>query len=329
MRALVCREYGTPDAMSVEEWDDPLPGDDEIVFDVRAAGLNFADVLAIAGEYQVKTPPPFIPGNEAAGIVSAVGRNVTRFKVGDSIIGALRGGAFAEKSVVTEDAAIPVPKGLDFKQAAAYSVAYGTSFHALRQSANLQPGETVLVLGAAGGVGYAAVDIAKAMGARVIAGASSDRKLKFVREAGADATINYAEQPLKDTVKELTNGVGVDVVYDPVGGDLAEQALRACAWHARFLVVGFASGDIPRLPLNLVLLKEASIKGVWYGTWAAKHPKEFAANVRALADMVNAGEIQPRYSDSFALDDFAAAFRVITERRVLGKIVLDPVTIAP
>lgn len=329
MRALVCREYGTPDTMSVEEWEDPIPGDDEIVFDVRAAALNFADVLAIAGKYQVKTPPPFIPGNEAAGVVCAVGRNVTRFETGDSIIGALRGGAFAEKSVVTEDAAILLPKSLNFKQGAAYSVAYGTSFHGLQQGANLQPGETVLVLGAAGGVGYAAVNIAKAMGAHVIAGASSDSKLAFASEAGADETINYAEQPLKDTVKELTNGAGVDVVYDPVGGELAEQALRACAWHARYLVVGFASGDIPRLPINLALLKEASIKGIWYGTWATKHPDEFAANVQALEDMVNAGRIQPRYSDSFALGDFAAAFHVMTERRVLGKIVLDPVTIAP
>lgn len=327
MRALVCREYGTPDSLTVEDWDDPVPGDSELVFDVKAAGLNFADVLIIAGQYQVKTPLPFVPGNEAAGVVSAIGRDVTRFKIGDSIIGALRGGAFAEKSVVAEDSAIPLPNAIDFEQGAAYSVAYGTSYHALKQGANLQPGESVLVLGAAGGVGYAAVDIAKAMGARVIAAASSDEKLAFAREAGADEVVNYTEQALKDTVKTLTDGRGVDVVYDPVGGELAEQALRACAWHGRYLVVGFASGDIPRLPINLTLLKEASIVGVWYGTWAEKHPDEFLENIRELEAMVDAGQLQPRYSEAFTLSDFADAFRVITERRVLGKVVLRPDTI--
>jgi NADPH2:quinone reductase len=276
----------------------------------------------IAGQYQVRTEPPFIAGNEAAGVVAATGRNVSRFKVGDRIVGALRGGAFAEKSVVAEDAAIPLPDSMTFEEGAAYSVAYGTSFHGLQQGANLQPGETVLVLGAAGGVGYAAVDIAKAMGAHVIAAASSEKKLAFARDAGADATINYAEQPLKDAVKALTKGRGVDVVYDPVGGDLAEQALRACAWHGRYLVVGFASGEIPRLPINLALLKEASIIGVWYGTWAEKHPDQFKQNTGNLARMVEAGQIRPTYSEAFTLDNFADAFRVITERRLLGKVVL-------
>ena len=322
MRALVCREYGTPESMKVEEWDDPIPGDSEIVFDVKAAGLNFADVLMIAGQYQVRTEPPFIAGNEAAGVVSALGRKVTRFKVGDQIIGALRGGAFAEKCVVAEDSAIPLPDSMNFEQGAAYSVAYGTSYHGLKQGADLQSGETVLVLGAAGGVGYAAVDIAKALGARVIAAASSDKKLAFAREAGAHETINYAEQPLKDSVKALTDGKGVDVVYDPVGGDLAEQALRACAWHGRYLVVGFASGDIPRLPINLALLKEASIVGVWYGTWAEKHPDQFIENIGELERLVDAGRLRPTYSEAFTLDSFVDAFRVITERRVLGKVVL-------
>jgi len=308
--------------MTVEEWDDPVPGDNEILFDVKAAGLNFADVLIVAGQYQVKTPPPFIPGNEAAGAVAAVGKGVTRFKIGDPVIGALRGGAFAEKSVVAEASAIPLPTAMNFKQGAAYSVAYGTSYHALKQGARLQPGETVLVLGAAGGVGCAAIDIAKAMGADVIAAASSDEKLAFAEDAGADETINYSTQGLKDTVKTLTAGRGVDVIYDPVGGDLAEQALRACAWQGRYMVVGFASGDIPRLPLNLTLLKEASIVGVWYGTWAEKHPGEFMQNIQELEQMVNAGQLRPRFSEAFALDNFADAFRVITERRVLGKVVL-------
>ena len=322
MRALICKEYGTPETMSVGEWDDPVPGDDEIVFDVKAAGLNFADVLMIAGQYQVKTPPPFIPGNEAAGVVTAVGKNVTRFEPGDRIIGALRGGAFAEQSLVTEAFAIPLPDKLSFEQGAGYSVAYGTSYHGLKQSANLQAGETVLVLGAAGGVGYTAVEIAKAMGATVIAAASSDAKLAYAREAGADMTINYAEASLKDSVKELTQGRGADVVYDPVGGDLAEQALRATAWHGRYLVVGFASGDIPKFPANLALLKEASIVGVWWGTWAAMHTQEMLQNMHELDAMVADERLRPRFSEAFALDDFADAFRVITERRVLGKVVL-------
>jgi NADPH2:quinone reductase len=322
MRALVCKEYGPPENLVIDEWEDPIPGDDEVVFDVKAAGLNFADILMVAGTYQVKTPPPFVPGNEAAGVVTTVGRNVTRFKPGDVIIGALRGGAFAEKSVVKESTALPLPTGLSFEQGATYSVAYGTSYHALKQGASLQPGETVLVLGAAGGVGYAAVELAKAMGARVIAAASSDDKLAFAREAGADATINYSDSALKEAVKELTEGNGADVVYDPVGGDLAEQAFRATAWHGRYLVVGFASGDIPRFPLNLALLKEASITGVWYGTWAERHPEEMHANSQEMATMITDGALHPRCTEAFELEQFADAFRVISERRVLGKIAL-------
>ena len=322
MRALVCRDYGPVDNLVIEDWDDPVPGDGQVAFDVKAAGLNFADILIIAGKYQVRPPLPFVPGNEASGIVTAVGRNVTRFKPGDRVIGALRGGAFAEKTVVDEHMAIPLPERMSFEEGAAYSVAYGTSYHALKQGAGLRSGETVLVLGAAGGVGYAAVELAKALGARVIAAASSDEKLAFARQAGADDVINYASGSLKDSVKALTDGKGVDVVYDPVGGDLAEQALRATAWHGRYLVIGFASGDIPRVPLNLTLLKEASIVGVWYGPWAERHNDELWENVEELNAMVEAGKIRPRYNEAFSLDDFVDAFRVITERRVLGKIVL-------
>ena len=322
MRALVCRDYGPVDNLVIEDWDDPVPGDGQVAFDVKAAGLNFADILIIAGKYQVRPPLPFVPGNEASGIVTAVGRNVTRFKPGDRVIGALRGGAFAEKTVVDEHMAIPLPERMSFEAGAAYSVAYGTSYHALKQGAHLRSGETVLVLGAAGGVGYAAVALANALGARVIAAASSDETLAFARQAGADDVINYASGSLKDSVKALTDGKGVDVVYDPVGGDLAEQALRATAWHGRYLVIGFASGDIPRVPLNLTLLKEASIVGVWYGPWAERHNDELWENVEELNAMVEAGKIRPRYNEAFSLDDFVDAFRVITERRVLGKIVL-------
>ncbi len=321
MRALVCKEYGSFETLVVVDRDDPVPGDEEILFDVYAAALNFADLLAVAGKYQVRTPPPFVPGNEAAGIVTAVGRNVTRFKPGDRVIGALRGGAFAEKAVVDERYALPMPDALGFEQAAAYSVAYGTSYHALKQ-ARLQAGERVLVLGAAGGVGYAAVELARALGATVIAAASSREKLDFAVEAGALHLINYADEPLRAAVGKLTDGMGVDVVYDPVGGDLAEQALRATAWHGRYLVVGFASGDIPCLPLNLALLKEASIIGTWYGTWAQKHPDAFADNARELRAMVESGAIKPRFTAAFDLDDFAAAFSLLAGRQALGKVVL-------
>ncbi len=322
MRALVCKEYGPPDRLVIEELDDPVPGENEILFDVRAAALNFADVLSIAGQYQVRTPPPFIPGNEAAGVVTAIGSKVTRFKVGDSIIAALRGGAFAEKSVIDERFAMPIPGKLDFESAAAYSVAYGTSCHALKDSARLQTGETVLVLGAAGGVGYTAVELSKAMGATVIAAASSARKLDYAKQAGADHLLDYSSANLRETVKELTDGKGVDVVYDPVGGELAEQAYRALAWHGRYLVIGFAAGDIPQFGLNIALLKEASIVGVWYGTWAEKHPDQLVTNIVELAAMIDEERIRPTYSDAFDLDDFRDAFRVITERRALGKVVL-------
>lgn len=323
MRALVCRDYGPVESLVIEDWEDPVPGDNQVAFDVKAAGLNFADLLIIAGKYQVRPPLPFIPGNEASGVVTAVGRKVTRFKPGDRIIGALRGGAFAEKTVVDEQLAISLPGNMSFEQGAAYSVAYGTSYHALKQGARLMPGETVLVLGAAGGVGYAAVELAKSMGAEVIAAASSNEKLSFAKQAGADHLVNYTDGSLKDEVKALTNGTGVDVVYDPVGGHLAEQALRATAWHGRYLVIGFASGEIPRVPLNLALLKEASIVGVWYGPWAERHNDELIENVGELNALVEAGTLRPRFSEAFALDDFIDAFRVIAERRVLGKIVLS------
>lgn len=322
MRALVCRDYGPVENLAIEDWDDPVPGDGQVAFDVKAAGLNFADILVITGKYQVRPPLPFVPGNEAAGIVTAVGKDVTRFKPGDRVIGALRGGAFAEKSVVDEHLAIPLPGTMSFEEGAAYSVAYGTSYHALKQGAGLKKGETVLVLGAAGGVGYAAVELAKALGATVIAAASSDEKLQFAKQAGADELVNYASGSLKESVKALTDGKGVDVVYDPVGGELAEQALRATDWHGRYLVIGFASGDIPSVPLNLPLLKEASIIGVWYGPWAERHNDELWENVGELTAMVEAGSIRPRCSEAFPLDDFVDAFRVITERRVLGKVVL-------
>ena len=322
MRALMCKQYGPPESLELVTLDDPEPGPGELLVDVHAAGLNFPDVLVIAGQYQVKTEPPFIPGNEAAGVVAAVGDGVGRFKVGDSVIAMPRGGTFAEKCVVSEALAMPLLPGLDFAQGAGFAVTYGTSYHALRQSAGLKAGERVLVLGAAGGVGITAVEIAKAMGAEVIAAASNDDKLEFARTAGADHLINYSEGSLRDQVKALTDGEGVDVVYDPVGGELALQALRSLAWHGRYLVIGFASGDIPELPANIALLKEASIIGVWWGTWVAKDPAGHIGNIKELAGLIAEGKLSPRISERYPLDQYADAFGAITGRRALGKVVL-------
>lgn len=322
MRALVCNRYGPPESLLIEEHDDPVPGDGQILVDIRAAGINFPDVLVIAGKYQVKTPTPFVPGNEAAGVVSAVGSGVTQFAVGDKVIINTLGGAFAEKCVADVHMSAPLPDDLNFEQGAGFSVTYGTSYHALKQSANLRPGETVLVLGAAGGVGITAVEIAKAMGARVIAAASSEEKLEFAVSAGADETINYSTAPLKETARELTGGKGADVVYDPVGGELAEQAFRATAWHGRYLVIGFASGDIPRFPANIALLKEASIIGVWWGTWASKNPKLQIQNMVEMAALVSQGTLSPRVTESYSFEEFKEAFKVITERRARGKVIL-------
>jgi len=308
--------------LQIEQLQNPLAGDGEVLVDVAAAGINFPDVLAIAGKYQVKTPLPFVPGNEAAGTIIALGDGVTRLSVGDKVVFNSKGGAFAEQCVADQNTTMPMPDGLSFEQAAGFTVTYGTSYHALKQSADLKAGETVLVLGAAGGVGITAVEIAKAMGARVIAAASTDEKLEFAKEAGADELINYSRQSLKETVKELTGGNGADVVYDPVGGELADQAFRATAWHGRYLVIGFACGDIPAFSANIALLKEASIIGVWWGTWAAKNPKLQVRNMQELALMIKDGILTPRVTESHRLEDFRQAFAAITERRARGKVIL-------
>jgi len=322
MRALVCKEYGPPESLSLEDIETPEPGPGEIRVSVKAAGLNFPDVLVVAGKYQVKTEPPFVPGNEAAGVVDAVGDGVTRFKPGDSVIVMPRGGAFAEACVVNENFAMPLLPNMDFAQGAGFAVTYGTSYHALRQSASLQPGERVLVLGAAGGVGITAVEIAKAMEAEVIAAASSEAKLEFASEAGADHLINYSKDDLRESVRGLTDDKGVDVVYDPVGGELALAALKSLAWHGRYLVIGFASGDIPALPANLALLKEASIVGVWWGTWVQKNPAGHAQNLGEMGKLMAAGKLTPRVTERYPLEQFVDAFGAITGRRALGKVVL-------
>jgi NADPH2:quinone reductase len=322
MRALICNSYGPADDLVVEERPDPEAAPGQIVVDIRAAGLNFPDLLVVAGQYQTRLLPPFIPGHEAAGVVTAIGEGVEGAAIGDEVMfTALGGGAFAEKIAIDAALAVPVPKPLDFEQAAGFLVTYCTSYHALKQRAELQAGETLLVLGAAGGVGITAVEIGKAMGAEVIAAASTAEKLEFARSAGADETINYSETPLRDAVKALTGGKGVDVVYDPVGGELAVQSLKSLAWNGRHLVIGFTSGSIPEFPANLVLLKAASIVGVYWGDWAARNPGGHAGNLREMAGMIAEGVLHPRVTASFELDDYREAFRTIAERRVLGKIV--------
>jgi len=322
MRALVCHAYGPPDDLVIEDRPALAPGPGEVAVDIVAAAINFPDLLVIAGKYQDKTPPPFVPGNEAAGTVAAVGDGVKGFTPGDRVIVMPRGGAFAEQCVVDSSKVVPMPAALDFEQAAAFGVVYGTSYHALRQSAQLKPDESLLVLGAGGGVGLAAVELGKAMGARVIAAASSATKLDAARKAGADETIDYRQEDLREAVRRLSDDQGVDVVYDPVGGDLAQQALRGLAWHGRYLVIGFASGDIPAFAANIALLKEASIIGVWWGTWLARHPDEHRANLRELLAWINDGTIAPKVTETYALDDFRRAFRRIATREAVGKVVL-------
>ncbi len=322
MRALVCNEYGPPETLVIEQRDDPVPGDFDVLVEVRAAGINFPDILVIGGNYQVKTPPPFVPGSEVAGIVEKVGSGVTRFKPGDRVIATPIGGGFAEKCLVAENFCLPLPSGMSFEQGAGFTITYATSYHAFRQSTELMAGETVLVLGAAGGVGITAVEIAHSLGARVLAAASTEEKLEFAREAGADETINYSSNSLREAVRELTGGKGVDVVYDPVGGELAEQAFRSLAWHGRYLVVGFASGEIPNFPANIALLKEASVIGVWWGTWAAHNPNDSLQNLAELAALVDKGTLSPRVTKTYPLDQFKQAFASLTERRARGKVVL-------
>lgn len=324
MRALVCSEYGPLDGLEVAEVADPTPGHGEVVMGVAAAGVNFPDLLIVQGLYQAKPDLPFTPGAEAAGVVESVGEGVRGVSAGDRVVGLGLIGAFAEKWAVPATSLLPIPPGLALDEAAAFGLTYGTTYHALVDRAVLQAGETLLVLGAAGGVGSAAVELGKALGATVIAAASTEEKLEFCRGLGADAVVNYSTDDLKSRVRELTDGAGADVVYDPVGGEFSEAALRATAWGARFLVVGFAAGEIPSIPLNLTLLAERSVMGVFWGAWVARHPGGSAANFAALAEMIAGGRIRPRIAARFGLDDFSAAFATLAERRALGKVILTP-----
>jgi len=322
LKALLCKQYGLPDTLVLEDVADPVPGPNQVVVDMKAAGVNFPDVLIIQNKYQFKPPLPFAPGAELAGVISAVGEGVSHLKVGDRVIGSTGHGAFAEKVLVPAARVIPIPPGVEFDVAAAFTLTYGTSYHALVNRAVLEPGETLLVLGAAGGVGLSAVEIGKALGARVIAAASTDEKLAVCREHGADATINYHTEDLRERIKALTDGKGPDVVYDPVGGHYAEPTFRSIAWHGRYLVIGFANGEIPKLPLNLPLLKEASIVGVFWGAFVAREPKIFMADLQKLFAWVAQGKLRPHISARYPLAQGVQALNDMMNRKVMGKVVV-------
>ena len=295
-----------------------------MVVDVVSASLNFPDLLTIRGLYQIRAEPPFVPGFEAAGVVSEVGSDVTSLAVGDRVAAFGTVGAFAERWAIDASTCIPLPDDVGFDVGAAMTVTYGTSYHALKQRAHLLPGETLLVLGAAGGVGSAAVEIGAHMGATVIAAASSDAKLEFCRDLGASHTINYSSEDFRARIRAITDGKGVDVIYDPVGGDLSEAAFRSIAWNGRHLVIGFAAGGIPELAWNLPLLKGASIVGVFWGSFLQHEPEENARNVRELFELVLSGALKPQVTESFPLADYREAFRLIEERTATGKVVLRP-----
>jgi NADPH2:quinone reductase len=323
MKALVCKEFGPVEALALEDVPDPSPGPGEVLIDVRAAGVNFPDGLTVRGEYQMKPPRPFIPGNEVSGVIVAVAPDVTTWRVGERVVGLCGLGGFAEKVVAAADRIAAIPDGMDFNTAGGLMLVYGTSLHALRNKARLQAGETLLVLGAAGGVGLAAVEMGRAMGARVIAAASTDEKLALAAAHGAERGINYGHTDLKSELKRLVPA-GIDVVYDPVGGALTEPAVRGMGWGGRLLVVGFANGEIPRLPLNLLLLKEGCAVGVFWGAWTQRDPAGHAANVAQLMQWFVEGKIRPHIGGAFALAEGRAAIAAVMNRQAHGKIVITP-----
>ncbi|MBL8740740.1 MAG: NADPH:quinone oxidoreductase family protein [Myxococcales bacterium] len=323
MRAVRCHELTGPDALRIDELPEPTAGSGEIVIDVKAAGVNFPDVLITQGKYQFKPPPPFIPGGEVAGQVVSVGPGVERFKVGDRVAATMMFGAFAERVVAPADAAIVLPASISFEVGAATLLTYLTTAHALIDRAKLVAGDSLLVLGAAGGVGTAAVEMGKALGARVIAAASSKEKLEYCRAHGADEVIDYSHEDLKERAKALSGG-GVDVVYDPVGGDLTEAALRALAWEGRLLVVGFASGAIPKIPANLTLLKSCQVVGVFWGAFAARWPEKNRAHAEQVLAWVESGKLRPHVDAALPFARAAEALGRIARREVKGKLVLVP-----
>lgn len=322
MKAVLCKEFCAPEGLVIEEVPTPVPGPGEVLIDVAACGVNFPDSLIIQGKYQVRPSLPFSPGLELAGTVSALGAGVTGLTVGDRVAAHPTSGAFAEQVTVPAELAFPIPDAMDFPTAAGFLIAYGTSHHALKDRGQLRPGETLLVLGAAGGIGLTAVELGKVMGARVIAAASSDEKLALCKRYGADEVINYSSEDLRERVKQLTGGRGVDVVYDPVGGPYAEPMVRSLARYGRYLVLGFAAGDIPRIPLNLMLLKQCAIVGAYWGAFVAAEPEHNARNLAELFDWYAQGKLHPHISATYPLARAADAINHVAGRRALGKVVL-------
>ena len=323
MRALLCKEHGPPESLVVEEIATPDPGPGKIRITVAAAGVNFPDFLIIQDKYQFKPDLPFSPGGEMAGEVSAIGDGVTGFTLGQKVMGSHIHGGFAEEAIVDADKAIPLPEDADLKMAAAIGLVYGTSYHALFDRAAMTADDTVLVLGAAGGVGLAAVELAKVAGAKVIAAASTDEKLQVCKDHGADMLLNYGDGEFRAKLKELCPD-GPTIVYDPVGGELSEQAFRSIGWRGRHLVVGFAAGDIPKIPLNLPLLKQASLVGVFWGAYARREPEANLADLRQIMAWIREGKLKPLISGSYPLAEGGAAIRHIADRKALGKLVVEP-----
>ena len=323
MKAIVCKAYGPPENLVLEEIDDPVAAENEAIVQIYSASLNFPDGLQIQGKYQFQPPMPFTPGSEVGGIITSVGAGIRGFAVGDRVMATPGIGGLAEQVAVKADGLRKIPDSMDFKTAAGFAMIYTTSYYALKQRAHLQAGETLLVLGASGGVGLAAVELGKLMGARVIAAASSDEKLDFVNRLNPDALLNYGDGELKERVKELTGGTGADVIYDPVGGDLFDQSCRCINWNGRLLVVGFASGRIPEYKANLALLKGSSMVGVFLGRFRKEEPAEYEKNFAELLEMYDAGKLTPIVTESFAMTDFVDAFNVFTERKVMGKVTLE------
>ena len=323
MKAILCKAFGTPDELVLEDVAEPELRDGQVRISVKSCGVNFPDVLMIAGKYQMQPPMPFSPGAEISGDVLEVGKGVTRLQAGQRILALCGHGGMAEQVCVDANAVIPIPDDMDYPTAAGFILTYGTSYHALKQRADIKAGETLLVLGAAGGVGIAAVELGSHMGARVIAAASTTEKLALAKEYGAVEGINYVDGSLKDKVKELTGGAGADVIFDPVGGPLFDDCLRSVAWNGRILVIGFASGNIPSIPANLPLLKGISIVGVFWGRFAEREPKAHISNTMELLQMFSDGIVKPHISDQFDLQAAADALRALAERRVLGKVVIN------
>ena len=324
MRALLCKEFGPVSGLRVAEVPAPVPADREVVIRVEAAGLNYPDALVVQGKYQVRPPLPFVPGMELAGVVEAIGGRVTEFRPGDPVMASTTTGAFADRCAVPVEQVLPRPASLASDLAAAALVTFGTTLHALEDRAQLRPGESVLVLGAAGGVGTAAVAVARLLGARVIAAASSAARLEVCRKLGADFTIDYSTEDLRQRVKEITGGRGVEVVYDPVGGAHAEAALRSTGWGGRFLVIGFASGEIPRIPLNLALLNARSILGVYWGDWCRREPRRSAEELARIAGWISEGRLAPVITARLRLEDVPQALEDLLQRRVHGKLLVIP-----